>query len=66
MPPMTRTQAKALDQRKLAKAMGAGLLIAACLMPFAGRAQDVTVSHGISTFGNLKYPADMADRKSVV
>ena len=60
MPPMIRTQAKALDQRKLANAMGAGLLIAACLMPFAGRAQDVTVSHGISTFGNLKYPADMA------
>ena len=60
MPPMTRPQVTAVDQHKLARAMGAGLLIAACLLPFAGRAQDTTVSHGISTFGNLKYPADMA------
>lgn len=42
-----------------ARLLGAGLLIAACLVPFAGRAQEVIVSHGISTFGNLAYPADM-------
>ncbi len=52
------TRAEKLDPKRAAMLLGTGLLIAACLVPFAGRAQDVTISHGISTFGNLKYPAD--------
>jgi microcin C transport system substrate-binding protein len=54
-------KARQVDNRPmLGAALGAGLLIAACLLPFAARAQDTIVSHGISTFGNLKYPADFA------
>ncbi len=54
------TQATLFQTRTMTQGLAAGLLIAACLLPFAGRAQDakVIVSHGISTFGNLKYPAD--------
>jgi microcin C transport system substrate-binding protein len=39
----------------LAAGFGIVLLAATAL---AARAQDVTVAHGISTFGDLKYPAD--------
>ena len=53
-------QAKPVETSGLAKTLAAGLLIAACLLPGQGRAQEVIVSHGISTFGNLKYPADLA------
>lgn len=53
-------QANVQEQHAVTKVLGAGLLIVACMMPLASRAQDpkVIVSHGISTFGNLKYPAD--------
>ena len=53
--------AKVLDRRTAALHLGAGLLmIEAALFAFAARAQDQTiiVSHGISTFGALKYTAD--------
>ena len=53
--------AKVLDRRTAALHLGAGLLmIGAALFAFAARAQDQTiiVSHGISTFGALKYTAD--------
>ncbi len=35
-----------------------GLLIGLALMIGAARAEDTIVAHGISTFGDLKYPAD--------
>lgn len=59
MPVRTATQTPRAPFAPAARLLGAGLLIAACLVPFAGRAQEVIVSHGISTFGNLGYPADM-------
>lgn len=37
---------------------GGCLLIAGSIWAGAAMAQDITVSHGISTFGELKYPAD--------
>ena len=33
-------------------------LVAACLAAGAATAQDTTISHGISTFGALKYHSD--------
>ena len=59
MPVRTTPQTRTAAIAPAARMLGAGLLIAACLTPFAGRAQEVIVSHGISTFGNLAYPADM-------
>jgi microcin C transport system substrate-binding protein len=55
-----RVRDAAVRERGLVTVLGAGLLIAACLVPYGARAQDVIVSHGISTFGELKYPADFA------
>lgn len=53
----SRVRIAAADGRAAGVALGAGLLVAACLLPFGARAQDVIISHGISTFGDLKYPA---------
>ena len=39
-------------------AAGMGLLIGLALMVGAARAEGTIVAHGISTFGDLKYPAD--------
>ncbi len=52
---------QAVDRGRLALHLGAGvLMVGAVLCAFAARAQDqtVVVSHGISTFGKLKYTAD--------
>lgn len=59
MPVRIETKTQDRQTAKVARLLGAGLLIAACLTAYAGRAQEVIVSHGISTFGNLAYPADM-------
>lgn len=61
---MTRSQSAAAliaPSRHLALARWAGAGIAALALVLAAqqaRAQDVIVAHGISTFGDLKYPAD--------
>ena len=56
-----RTGALAVDKAGFALTCGAGLLaLSAAVFAVSARAQDATVitSHGISTFGELKYPAD--------
>jgi microcin C transport system substrate-binding protein len=64
--PMTRTPrtAPARRRRRHGGRRGgwAGLALAAALAagPAAASDEAVTVSHGISTFGDLKYPADFA------
>src|SRR6056297_324115 len=52
----TRSAARSAPRRAAAGLAAAVLLAAA---PGA-RANDVTVAHGISAFGELKYPADFA------
>ena len=53
-------KAQALDRGLWVQHLGAGALIIAALFTTAARAQDPTtfISHGISTFGELKYLAD--------
>ena len=53
-------KAQALDRGLWVQHLGAGALIIAALFTTAARAQDQTtiISHGISTFGELKYLAD--------
>ena len=54
-------RAVAVDKTAFAMRCGAGLLaLTAALFALSARAQDATVitAHGISTFGELKYPAD--------
>ena len=56
-----QVKAQAVDHRPWALSMGTvALAIAAALFATTARAQDQTmvVSHGISTFGELKYPTD--------
>lgn len=56
-------RANAVGQVGMAGWLGAGLLaITAAAWAFAARAEDAKVitAHGISTFGELKYPADFA------
>ena len=58
-----QVKTQVIDRGFRALHLGAGALaIAAALVVTAARAQDQTlvVSHGISTFGELKYPADFA------
>ena len=58
-----QVKTQVIDRGFWALHLGAGALaIAAALVVTAARAQDQTlvVSHGISTFGELKYPADFA------
>lgn len=55
------TRALAVDNTGFAIRCSAGILaLSAAVFAFAARAQDATIitSHGISTFGELKYPAD--------
>lgn len=57
----TRTIAAASDAQRRFMMRGSGLVILATMaIGFAGAAksQDVTVSHGYSSFGELKYPAE--------
>ena len=51
----------AFDSGAVQRWGGAGLAVLALAVlatPAPAQEQAVTVSHGISTFGNLKYPAD--------
>ena len=56
MRPVTARLLSLPDMRPILGWMGAAALALAALAGQA-RAQDVTVAHGISTFGELKYPA---------
>ena len=56
-----QARAVAADRAGLALRFGAGFLaLTAAVWTFAARAEDqkIIIAHGISTFGNLKYPAD--------
>ena len=55
-----QVKAQALERGLWVQHLGAGALIIAALFATAARAQDQTtiISHGISTFGELKYLAD--------
>ncbi len=56
---MARSRSATATLTPLGKALlASGLLIAAVGTAFQVRAQDTIVSHGISAFGELKYPAD--------
>ena len=56
---MGKGSAAAVAVRETGRWLGAGMLILVlAAWGMAARAQDTIVAHGISTFGELKYPAD--------
>jgi hypothetical protein len=57
---LVRQGASAIGTRAVAGFVGAGaLILGLAASAVAARAETIITSHGISTFGDLKYPADL-------